>query len=388
MVCLSVGFTGRGLPPQQYLIILLSMAFSHLAKRDSPRPLCAAAAAKWGRLQKAMMTMNAASEKSRTSRDKIIAMFLGVGIGDGLGRVVEGWTHEDVRRAHGRITSYILPDGWPVGRKAVGSDDGQLTIAVAEGLLASGGKPDMAAQVQAHVNAFHESTQGWGASSFEAVRRLVNGTPWRLAGARGGRITGMGNACPMKISPPSIMLVQDIPGAEEFITSLCSMTHQTSVAVSAGLAHAFGLAYCLESDPATFNAVEFVKVVVNASKKGRAFFPDTLNEDDLTTRLSCCDQFADYPPERCVAEFSGSSYVYCSLPFTYMFFLRNPKSIESLYDVASHGMDADTNSSICGSLLGALHGTGVFPPHLVEELEAADRLVETANRLCDLYGIN
>jgi ADP-ribosylglycohydrolase len=70
-----------------------------------------------------------------------------------------------------------------------------------------------------------------------------------------------------------------------------------------------------------------------------------------------------------------------------MFFLRQPKSVEALYDVVSAGGDTDTNGSVAGSLLGALDGTAVFPAHLVEELEAVDRLVKTANRLCDLFGI-
>ncbi len=323
------------------------------------------------------------------TRDKVRAMLLGTGVGDALGRFCEGWSHEDVRSRYGRITSYIVPDGWPAGRKAgVCTDDEQMTRAVAEGLLSSGGKLDLDAQVATHVNAFYESTQGWGPTTFGAVKKLSQGVPWRMAGQRGGRITGLGNGCPMRVSPASVLLVQNVPGAADFIGNLCSLTHQTSMAVSAGLAHATGLAYCLQSDPATFNPGEFVEVVVNASGKGRAYFPETLNEDDITTRLALCGQYADYPPERCNAEIGGRSYVYCSLPFTYMFFLRNPMSVESLYDVASQGNDADTNTSICGSLVGALNGTAVFPAHLVEELEAAERLVETANRLSDVFGID
>lgn len=321
------------------------------------------------------------------TRDKVRGMLLGVGIGDALGHFCEGWSHEDVRRAYGRITSYIVPDGWPTGRCFGGSDDTLLTLAVADGLLRAGGRLDMDAQVQAHVNAFHVSTQGWGPSTFGAVKQLSQGVPWRMAGQRGGRISGMGNGCPMRVSPTSLLLVQNVPGAANLIAEYCSMTHQTSLAVSAGLAHATGLAYCLQSDPATFNPGEFVQIVVNASRKGRAYFPETLNEDDITERLALCGNYAHYPPERCNAEFSGHCYVFCSLPFTYMLFLRSPRSVESLYEVVSQGQDADTNGSMCAALLGALNGTAVFPDHLVEELEAAGRLVETANRLCDLFGI-
>jgi ADP-ribosylglycohydrolase len=181
---------------------------------------------------------------------------------------------------------------------------------------------------------------------------------------------------------------QDIPGAAAFIADLCSLTHQTTVAVSAGLAHAFGLAYCLDADPATFNAAEFVEVVVNASRIGRDYFPETLNEDDITERLALCHDYALWSPERCMAEFeNGRCYVYCSLPFSYMIFLRNPTSIESLYDVVNATLDRDTTGSMTGALLGALNGTSIFPAHLVNELEAKDQLVEVGHRLCDVLKI-
>src|SRR5262245_48679299 len=131
--------------------------------------------------------------RSMNTRDKITGMVLGEGIGDALGRPVEGWTWEEVRDRYGRIEKHIVPDSWPTERKAgITTDDTQLTLAVAEGLLRAGGKPDMAAQVETHVHAFNESTQGWGASTFGAVQKLGQGVPWKLAGARCGRITGTG----------------------------------------------------------------------------------------------------------------------------------------------------------------------------------------------------
>lgn len=335
------------------------------------------------------MMMGATNETVRKQRDKIIAMFLGVGIGDAIGRHCEGMTHEAVRNTFGRIENYFVPPGWPADRKAgVSTDDCQLCIAVAEGLLASGGKPDIEAQAQAHINAYNESTQGWGATTYGAVQRLSRGVPWRLAGARGGRITGHGTGSIMKLAATAVLLVQNVPGAVQFICELVSMTHQTSVAVSAGLAHASALAHCLEANADSLNAAEFVEVVINASKIGRNHFVDTLNEEDITERLALCGDFAEWPPERCVAEMeNGRNYVYHALPYLLMFFLRQPRSIQALYEVVSSGGDCDSTGSMLASLLGSLNGTTVFPAHLVEELEAADRLVETAKRLCDLYGI-
>lgn len=324
-----------------------------------------------------------------TTRDKVLGMLLGVGVGDALGRPVEGWAHEEVRSTYGRIENYIVREGLPADRKAgVTTDDTLLSIAVAEGLLASGGKPDIEAQVQAHINAFHVSTQGWGPTTYGAVRRLVQGVPWRQAGARDGTISGTGNGAVMKLAATAVLFVQKVPGALELVSNLVSMTHQTSVAVSAGLAQASGLVYCLRVDPCDFDPAEFVQLVVNASRVGRNYFPGTQNDEDITKRLALCRDYADWPPDRCVGVFeNGRNYAYHALPYTFMFFLRQPRSVEALYEIVSCGGDCDTTGSCLASLLGALDGTAVFPAHLVEELEAADRLVRTANRLCDLFGI-
>jgi len=325
------------------------------------------------------------------NRDKVTGMLLGVGIGDALGMPVETFSHQRVKETYGRLEKYLVPDGhkWFDGHKAgTCTDDTQLSAAVAEGLIASGGKPDMDAQVTAHVKAFRESTSGWGSTTREALRRLANGAAWNVAGTREGKITGLGNGCSMKIAPASLLLMQNIPHSSDFLANLCSMTHQTSVAVSSGLAQAFALSYCMKSQPADFNPADFVQFALYGSRKGKSYYLETLNEDDLTTRLALCDQYKDYTPERCVAEFqNGRCYVYCSLPFSYMFFLRNPTSVDSLYDVVSAGGDADTNGSMVGALLGALNGVSVFPEHLVEQLSAKDQLVDLANRLCNVFKI-
>ena len=89
------------------------------------------------------------------SQDRIQGMLLGVGIGDALGRCCEGLDYERVKSLYGKVDKYLVPNGWPEGHKTgVTTDDTQLTLVVAEGLLLSGGKPNMDAQVQAHVRAY------------------------------------------------------------------------------------------------------------------------------------------------------------------------------------------------------------------------------------------
>jgi ADP-ribosylglycohydrolase len=69
-----------------------------------------------------------------------------------------------------------------------------------------------------------------------------------------------------------------------------------------------------------------------------------------------------------------------------MFFCRNPRSAESLFDVVSSGGDTDTNGSMIGAMLGALHGTAIFPPHLVDGLLDREAVIEIANKFFDTFG--
>ena len=132
-----------------------------------------------------------------------------------------------------------------------------------------------------------------------------------------GNVTGTGNATAMKISPAALLLHQGISGSVEFIVDLCSITHQTSVAISAGLAQAFALSHCIDSDPDEFNPGEFVQSVLHGSRIGKRYFPETLNEEDITDRLALCENYADGPQNDALPRWKMAAAMFitaCRLP--------------------------------------------------------------------------
>ena len=122
-----------------------------------------------------------------------------------------------------------------------------------------------------------------------------------------------------------------------------------------------------------------------AGRKGRRYLSETITTDDLGDRLGLLERHEEYTPARIINEFRGSPYAYESLPFTFMFFVRNPLSIDALFDVVSAGMDTDTNASMIGALLGALHGTSIFPAHLVDGLLDREAVVEVADQFFERF---
>ena len=327
-------------------------------------------------------------------RDKVRGCFLGLAIGDALGKPVEGLPASLIEREFGRITSYFnLPDhedfdGQPPGTY---TDDTQLSLAVARGLIAAGGF-DLDAIAKEHCAEFHKSVAGWGDTTREAVARIVAGTHWSQAAETDKPRRGTGNGVAMKVAPVGLYMALTNPTCAQpqwtedidKLAKLATMTHATSMAVTSGLAQAFAVLTCFRSEPETFNLKGFIRAITEAGRKGRRYLSETIT-DDLGDRLGLLERHEEYTPARIINEFRGSPYAYESLPFTLMFFVRNPLSINALFDVVSSGGDADTNGSMVGALLGALHGTALFPAHMVDGLRDREAVVEVADRFFETF---
>jgi len=315
-------------------------------------------------------------------RDKIVGSFLGLAIGDALGMPYEGLKKEEINE---RVTNYTVPTREKLKHRKLGSwtDDTQLMLAVAEGILSGG--LDIESQIKSHVAAYQQTTDGWGSGTKNAIRNLINGVSYQES-SKGS--TKAGNGTVMKILPAAVYCAavndesKKIVELLEFTTNLSLMTHRPSVCTAATLAHTNGLVYCLISEK--INKPIFCAFVRVGIETGKLF--GDKSTDDIMDRIDF-----DKGPfttneiiEKCGA---GGCYVYDSLPFSYHFFLNNPHSIESLYDVISAGGDTDTNGSIVGSMLGALNGTKIFPDGLVSGLDQVDLIRDTANRLADYLEV-
>lgn len=326
-------------------------------------------------------------------KDKILGMFYGIAIGDGLGIPVETWSKEKISKKYGRIEKFEIPvdhiwfEGKPAGTI---SDDTFLSFAVAEGLIES--DLDMDSQVKHHIKALgNDGNLGWGRSTLESIKRLANGVHWSESGT-GGDGTGIGNGVAMKVAPIGAYASVHPDLLErviEFTKVLGAMTHRTSISASAALAQVFAIKYCLDCKNINdFNVNNFAKIVLSASSFGRYVFTETIS-DDITARFELLFNNIDkFNPDKLISDFGcGTCYCYNSLPFSYGFFLNNYKKIDCLYDVVSAGGDTDTNGSIVGSLLGSLHGDSIFPQHLKDGILINKDIISLSERFCDFLGI-
>jgi ADP-ribosylglycohydrolase len=329
------------------------------------------------------------------TKDKIRGNFLGVAIGDSLGKPVEMCKPDYIIEKYGRIEDYQDCSShkyFKNDHKGTTTDDWQLTKAVARAMITTG-QFDLDEIAAEHVKEFKTTVAGWGGSTKEAVARIVEGTHWKESGKSDKENRGLGNGVCMKVSPAGLYMALTNPQCDDppwrdhiqNIADLAIMTHYTSIAVTSGLAHAFATLKCFSVTPETFDKKSFVNIIVGAAQMGRQYCPGTL-KDDMQTRFE--KLYKDYAPLGILdtEEFGGGScYVYDSLPFTYAWFLRNPQSIDSLYDCVSGGGDADSNGSMLAGLLGALHGQSIFPKHLIDGLKNKDEVIEIADQFYERF---
>ena len=325
----------------------------------------------------------------RLRPESIEGLFIGTAIGDALGLPLETLTSTQISERFGKVRKILSPItnkyiGEKGARQGMISDDTQLTLAVARGLIAQAGVPlekILDAIAAEHVEALKATTVGWGKTTEEAVKKLSSGIHWKDSGTPGGPNAGKGNGVVMKIAPLAAFAISrgySLAQTLALVDSLCKMTHNSPLAIASARAHVAALHYVLLTDRDHFSPQEFVDTVVRISETST---PQDKETAALTERFRSLAHVKAMNLEQITAAYGGGScYVLDSLPFTYAFFLREWRSTDSLYSVANAGGDTDSNAAMVGALLGALHGKSIFPDEVVAELLDAKLITETAGK--------
>lgn len=320
--------------------------------------------------------------------DRITGMFFGIAIGDALFMPVEDFSADKIAWEFGKITDYQKPRNhkWFKDKLAgTWTDNTALTLVTAESLTACG-KIDIDDLAKRHLMTWKkEGDPGFGSTTRDALKRLEAGVHWSLSGipdkSKSGR--GTGNAMPMKIAPVAAFSLSPICNYDYStdIINYAFITHRTRIAAESALIHVAAIRHCLNISSHKFLKRRFIKDVIDSVTPLNFIMNPEIESDSLTNRIS---SLADLPLEKIengdISKLfgNGSTYVYDSLPFSYSFFLKNPFSIETLYNVGNAGGDTDTNSSIVGGMLGALNGMSIFPAHLVSGLKEKHKIEKLA----------
>jgi ADP-ribosylglycohydrolase len=318
-------------------------------------------------------------------QERIEGLIWTAAVGDALGVPVECKSAEEIRESFGFVREFRDPSAhifFPGALKGSYSDDTQNQIALIDSLVEARGF-DLNVIAAGKIAAFNESSQGWGGTTKESLQRIIDGVDPLEAGKTDKPNRGLGNGVAMYIAALALYAKAiDLPKAEiiDLTIKLSIMTHATSLAVSSGLAQVAAAMYCLDHDQSNFNHLEFIEQIMEFSAIGREILVGD-SSANLNQRLSQLSSMLNAEDQEIIDKFgAGSCYVFDSLPFAYAFFLRNPFSIETLFQVVNAGGDTDTNAAICGALLGALNGIEILPKDLREGVQNGDRIQNSIER--------
>lgn len=358
--------------------------------------------------------------KNGILRDKVMAMSLLSTIGNALGMSVDDLTKKEIEERFRFVREYLpaRPDHkWCKGfLKGQWTDDTQLFLAIARAYISTK-SIDIVEIYLEHIKEMERNTAGWGDSTIDSLKQIhaiFPGDEFTKCNISDfGNPTGAGNGVAMKIAPIGAVMsanylkLKDILSADNFasdwqerekyihdcIAEIAMMTHRTRMAIASGFAQVNAIHTCLLSNGEDVKRFRkhFSSEVIRAVKIGESYQLKDALVDKLSKRYHNLLQNTVYignDIDKLLALTDGATcYVYNSLPFSHAMFMRNPTSIETLFDVINAGGDTDSNGAIVGALLGAYNGTKIIPRYLLDGLWRREEVEDTARRFCDALDL-
>lgn len=320
-------------------------------------------------------------------RARFIGSLLGTMCGDALGMPVEGWPPIEIVRRYGIIRELVA------GRLAAGSytDDTQMTIALAESLVARRGydSGDLAERLLAG----YEPRRGYGRGSREALARLAAGVPWEEAGKSSFGVGSFGNGAAGRVAPIGLLYHRELGLAAQVARLSAEPTHTHPLgkagaavqAMAVALALRWGVTEGVEPSPS-----QFLDLIEAELEPHEGLFRERLE----TIRL-LLDR--DEPPPlqarstemlewaKSVGSVLGNdSRSFQSVPPAIYVFLCCLSDAETGMTAAvALGGDTDTIGAMAGALFGAYLGVDGLPQHWIAGLEGGARGRDYVGGLAD-----
>jgi ADP-ribosylglycohydrolase len=314
--------------------------------------------------------------------DQFTGCMVGLAVGDALGYPAEFRSREQIRREIGPqgITGFIrLRDPRFSRPFIVGTDhppgtftdDTQMSLAVAEGLLAAGDADldGLMSEIGRRFVEWSESPENNrspGGTCMTGCAALRRGVPWREAGVADSK--GCGSA--MRVAPIGLCFA-DLDEVGEVARASSLLTHGHPAALEGAVAAALMVALALRgTHPSAMH-----------DEIGRRCAGRSPDFDQCWARVPA---LLDRAPEEVlvegalgeawVAEEAAASALYC--------FWRHPDDFRAavLTAVNTDG-DSDSIAAITGSVSGARLGIASLPRGWVTEVEGSEQLQEVGRRL-------
>jgi ADP-ribosylglycohydrolase len=317
---------------------------------------------------------------------------IGTAVGDALGRPAEGRPPWQLREHYGRLTDFEPWAGWAGGPKGAVTDDTQMTMSVAECLVANGGRINPVDLAKRFVMWLPDG-RGKGRTCVQAVLNLEAGSPWYEAG-----ISSAGNGAAMRAAPVGLAHLRNVDALRHDAALSALITHSDTMAVASAVAHAWLVARLAVTPVGGLEPEALVRdlcaVLSDISDPGATERNWQVRPGKSERPIRLVDRLAEVPEwlgrsvEHAGDWFYNGAFVLESLPMSLWHFLNAPDDAEeAIVNAVMGGYDADTVASMTGAYVGAYLGEDALPTRWTgQDLEFAADLRYLADQLLLLAG--
>ena len=351
-------------------------------------------------------------------RDRIRGSLVGGGIGDALGYEIEFEREKSIFSRFGKdgITEYVLD---PKTKKAIISDDTQMTLFTATGILAAvqnGNKDNIKKSVRNEIEksyfdwlttqmySFEESRsiQKYNSSIYDvpelynrrapgntclsalAQRIKNNESPDSYINSKVNNSKGCGGV--MRVAPLGLCFKNwNIKDIDIEAAQAAAITHSHPL----GYMTAAVLAHIIHKSIFDRNDMSLKDIVIDARNTVKEIFSDEDHIDELIEIIDTAIDLSEknYSDLACihilgegwVAEETLAIAIYCSLRYTNY----TNDFYGAMITSVNHNGDSDSTGAITGNILGAWMGLDAIDQKWKTDLELYDVIIKVADELYD-----
>ena len=319
--------------------------------------------------------------------DSARGAILGTAIGDALGRPAEGRHPAGLRGQEEAFRDFQPWGGHYSGPKGTITDDTQMTMCVAESLLATRGRIDPEDLARRFVD-WLPNGRGTGHTCVTAVYHLQMGENWWTAG-----VASAGNGAAMRVAPIGITLGADTTLLCHDAALSALITHADPMAVASAVGHAWLIAHLAGANASTLDPTSLINELAAAieviddpgapEREWNQRPGKTSAAITLANRVREIPALLGKPIGEAFDYVYNGAFVLETLPAAlWCFFSYRDDPEEGVINAVLRGHDADTVASMAAAYFGALHGVAAFPDRWTgEDLEYQTRLLNLADQL-------
>lgn len=274
--------------------------------------------------------------------DNIKAALYGVAIGDALGATIEGLTKIEILEEYGILTN-IIGGGWLNLKPGEVTDDTQMTLAVARGIVTNPRNPrnQIAKEL---VKWYRSGPKDIGVTCQIAIEQYLKTGKWQDELHQKYQEQHSGNGALMRCIYPALYY-RKLKDALRVAQSQGLMTH-----------------YSIKSAQAIQVYTTMIHTAIEQPRRELSMF--------VATYIACDSALLGGIPEMKEKDLKPTGYVVDSLrTAAWYVFMRDFDFEQAVIRAVNAGGDADTIGAIAGGLAGAIWGMEAIPERWIEALD-------------------